>query len=215
VDGDVLPRGPFLDGAPELSADVPMIIGTTLNELSSGFNHPEYEAMTEAELAAKTETMYPSHGAAVVAAFRQRTPRAKPFDLWTRISSGAPVRRAAIRQAALKSAQNRAPAYLYWFTWETRILDGRPRAFHCAEIPFVFRNTDSCDHMTGGGPRARALGEVISQAWLRFAHTGDPNHPGMSHWAPYSAQAPATMIFDDESRLALAPDAGEQAALEA
>jgi para-nitrobenzyl esterase len=213
VDGNVLPQSPFLDAAPEMSADVPMIIGTTLNELISGFNHPEYERMTDAELAAKTQAMYPGRSAAIIAAFRKRTPDAKPFDLWSRIASGAPVRRAAIEQAALKAALNRAPAYLYWFNWMTPILDGRPRAFHCAEIPFVFRNTDECDHMTGGGPRARALSALMSRAWVQFAHTGNPNHAGMPHWAPYSSQSQPTMIFDDKSRLALAPDAEEQASI--
>jgi carboxylesterase type B len=45
-------------------------------------------------------------------------------------------------QAARKTALNVASAYLYWFTWQTLVLGGRPRAFHCAELPFVKR--ESC-----------------------------------------------------------------------
>ncbi len=134
ADGEVLPEPPFNPRAPAMSADVPMIIGTTLNEFTTGMNHPEYELMTEAQLAARTEAMYPGHGAEIVAAFRRRAPTAKPFDLWSHIAS-APVRQAAISQAKAKAALNRAPAYLYWFTWQTPVFDGRPRAFHCAEIP--------------------------------------------------------------------------------
>ena len=200
ADGRVLPEAPFNPRAPELSADVPMIIGTTLNEFTTAMNHPEYELMTEPELAARTEAMFPGHADAVMAAFRARTPRATPFDLWSRIAS-APVRQAAIRQAAAKAALNRAPAYLYWFAWHTPVFDGRPRAFHCAEIPFVFANTDFCDHMTGGGSRARALSAIVSDAWIQFARTGNPNHAGMPSWAPFSRKTAPSMIFDDQVRL--------------
>ncbi len=212
ADGHVLPEAPFNPRAPELSADVPMIIGTTMNEFTTAMNHPDYELMTEPELLARTEATYPGRGAAVVAAFRARMPGAKPFDVWSRIAS-APVRQAAIRQAAAKAALNRAPAYLYWFAWQTPIFDGRPRAFHCAEIPFVFANTDVCDHMTGGGSRARALSSIVSDAWIQFARTGDPNHAAMPAWAPCSREKVPTMIFDDEVRLEFDPDGPERASL--
>ncbi len=50
VDGKTLPNHPFDPGAPALSADIPMIIGTTLNEFVTAINHPEFEAMGEADL---------------------------------------------------------------------------------------------------------------------------------------------------------------------
>lgn len=212
ADGRVLPERPFGPKAPSISSNVPMIIGTTLNEFTTGMNHPEYEFMTEQELLARTEAAYPGRGSAVVAAFRHRTPDAKPFDLWSRIAT-APVRQAAVDQAAAKAAREGAPAYLYWFTWQTPILDGRPRAFHCAEIPFVFHNADLCDHMTGGGPRARRLSDSMADAWIQFARTGDPNHPALPPWRPFAAGSVPTMIFDDEIRLELNPDANERSSI--
>lgn len=212
VDGDVLPAAPFSPEAPALSANVPMIIGSTQNEFTTGINHPEFEAMTEAALLARVEALHSGRSAAIVAAFRRRTPDAKPFDLWSRIAT-APVRRAAINQAQAKARSGAAPAYLYSFDWQTPVLDGRPRAFHCAEIPFVFANADRCDTMTGGGPRAHALEAVIADAWIAFARTGDPNHAGMPAWRPYGAASPATMVFDDRPRLALDLDREELASL--
>ena len=214
VDGRVIPQAPFNPRAPDISADVPMIIGTTLNEFTTAMNHPEYELMTEQDLAVRTEAMFPGRGRSVLAAFRARTPGAKPFDVWSRIAS-ASVRQAAIRQAASKAALNRAPAYLYWFAWQTPVFDGRPRAFHCAEIPFVFANTDHCDHMTGGGPRARALSAIVSDAWIQFARTGDPNHAAMPAWAAYAPRTAPTMIFDDQVRLEIDPDGAELASIAA
>jgi para-nitrobenzyl esterase len=212
VDGNVLPNAPFAPHAPAISADVPMIIGTTLNEFTHALNHPEYELMTEAELLARAEGLYPQRGSQVVAAFRRRTPQVTPFDIWSRIAT-APVREAAVRQATSKAVLGSAPAYLYWFTWQTPVLDGRPRAFHCAELPFVFYNTDRCDTMTGGGPVARALGAKMADAWVQFARTGDPNHSAVLHWAPFSAGTAPTMLFDNRTQLALAPDREELASV--
>jgi para-nitrobenzyl esterase len=209
VDGKVLPVAPFSPAAPEMSADVPMIVGTTLNEFVTAMNHPEYELMTEAELESKTDGMFPGRAAQIVAAFRRRTPEAKPFDLWSRIAS-SPVREAAIRQATAKSALNKAPAYLYWFTWQTPIFDGRPRAFHCAEMPFVFCNTDRCDTMTGGGLNARTLSARMADAWIQFARTGDPNHAAISNWSPFYPGTASTMIFDNDTRQVHNPDSEEQ-----
>ena len=212
ADGRVLPEGAFKGKGPAITADVPMIIGTTLNEFTTGINHPELELMTEAELEAKVDALYPRHARTIVAAFRRRTPGAKPFDLWSRIAS-AQVRQSAVDEAAAKAALNQAPAYLYWFTWQTPILDGRPRAFHCSEIPFVFSNTDYCDHMTGGGPQARALSNKMADAWIQFARTGNPNHAGIPVWAPFTASAAPTMIFDNNVTLALDPDGRERASI--
>jgi len=213
ADGRDIPEPPFGPNAPRMSADVPMIIGTTLNEFTTGINHPEYELMTEAELAGRVEALRPGRGASIVAAFRRRAPRAKPFDIWSRVAT-APVRQSAVDQAAAKAALKAAPAYLYWFNWQTPVLDGRPRAFHCSEIPFVFCNTDLCDHMTGGGEKARALSGRMADAWIRFARSGDPNGAGLPRWSPFAAGSIRTMIFDDEPRFEIDPDGAERASLE-
>jgi len=209
VDGSILPAHPFDPQASPLSADVPMIVGTTLNEFATALNHPEYELMTDAELEQKVRGMFGDKTPQILTAFRQRTPTAKPFDLWSRIAAST-VRENAIKQCRIKAAQGRAPAYLYWFTWQTPILDGRPRAFHCAEIAFAFDNTDRCENMTGGGPEARALGAKVSDAWIHFARTGNPNHPGIPHWADFSADLVPTMIFDNKCELVDNPDEAEQ-----
>jgi para-nitrobenzyl esterase len=85
---------------------------------------------------------------------------------------------------------------MYQFAWETPVMDGRPRAFHCSEIPFVFFNTDVSAFCTGGGPAPRALAAQVSDAWIRFAHTGDPNHTGLPQWPKYSAESRPAMVFN-------------------
>jgi para-nitrobenzyl esterase len=212
LDERILPAHPFDPRASVLSEDVPMIVGTTLNEFVSGINHPEYEQMTDADMEQRVRGIFADKTAEVIAAFRERTPHAKPFDLWSHIAAST-VRENAIKQCKAKAALGKAPAYLYWFTWQTPILDSRPRAFHCAEIAFAFNNTDRCEDMTGGGDDARALGEKVSDAWIHFARTGNPSHPGIPHWTEFAPETVPTMIFDNKTELAMSPDGGEQKAI--
>lgn len=200
VDGSVLPRQPFSPDAPEQSKQIPLLVGTTLNEFVSAMGRPDAMKMTDEELRKMTTQVFHDQADQVIAAAKEVYPNAVPFQLWSVIAVSG-VRGSALTQAQRKAAQGGAPAYCYQFTWQTPVLDGRPMAFHCSEIAFVFDNTDRCENMTGGGPAARALAAKVSDAWIAFARTGDPNHPGLPHWAPLTAETNATMVFDDECAL--------------
>jgi para-nitrobenzyl esterase len=83
------------------------------------------------------------------------------------------------------------------------------------EIPFVFNNIARCEEMTGGTAEAYALAEKVSDAWIAFARTGNPNHKGIPEWGAYKKDNGITMIFDnqcevkqnhDKDILAVVPD---------
>ncbi|MCS7044246.1 MAG: carboxylesterase/lipase family protein [Bryobacteraceae bacterium] len=209
VDGRDLPRHPFDPDAPEVSAHVPLIAGTTMNEFVSAMGNPAMEQMTEAELEKRVSEAWKDRAPQILAAFRRANPKAKPLDLFSLIAT-APVRQAAIDQVERKAALKAAPAWNYWFCWKTPVLDGRPRSFHCLELPFVFDNVERCEHMTGGGARAQALAARMSQAWIQFARTGDPNHKGIPRWPAWDAASRATMIFDDACTVKNDPDRAER-----
>jgi para-nitrobenzyl esterase len=38
----------------------------------------------------------------------------------------------------------------------------------------------------------------MSEAWVHFASTGNPNHPGLPHWKPFDPATNGTMVFDNE-----------------
>jgi para-nitrobenzyl esterase len=215
VDGSTLPEHPFWTAAPAASAAVPLIVGSTLTEFGIGFMDPNFERLTFNDLRDRIAKGHGfEDGQRILDAFQRGHPdasAAKLFAIW--FSSGA--RHAAVQQAALKAAQGDAPAYLYWFAWDSPILDGRLHSFHCSEMPFVFDNTDRCDHMTGGGPEARALAARISSAWVQFARTGDPNHGGLSKWPVFDANKRSTMIFDNTCAVKDDPDGEEQRVLDA
>lgn len=207
VDGRILPQHAFDPAAPAISSDVPMIIGTVLNEFTTGIGHPEYESMTLDEARRRVDARYGAKTGRILEAFQKAYPSAKPFDLMSLIFA-TPTRQNAITQAERKAAQKAAPAYLYWFTWQTPVLNGRPRAFHCSELPFVFDNTDRCAAMTGGTQEARELGAKMSESWINFARKGDPNHSGIPKWAAFTTEKVPTMIFDNKCELKIDP-AGE------
>lgn len=209
VDGAILPESPFCGGAPAVSAKVPLLVGSTRTEFGVGWQWPGFEDFSTGELTDLMTKAYGKEAAPkLIEASRRGHPGAKPCDLFALWQSSG-VRRAALRQASAKAAQGAAPVYLYEFAWNTPVLDGRIRSYHCAELPFVFDNTDRCDAATGGGPSARALAAKMSEAWVRFARTGNPNHNGLPPWPAYTAEKHPTMVFDNACKVAYDVDREE------
>ncbi len=89
VDGHVLPAHPFDPAAPALSASVPLLIGTNLNEGVHGCDNPDVDALTEDELSKRVQQRHGEKAAAIIDAYRREYPKAKPFDLWSVISAAA------------------------------------------------------------------------------------------------------------------------------
>jgi para-nitrobenzyl esterase len=102
----------------------------------------------------------------------------------------------AERRAALEAG----PVYLYYFAWESPYAGGRYKSPHTVEIPFAFHNL-AASPLTADAPDAAALADRVSDAWLAFARTGDPNVPDLPHWPAFDPANRPTMIFDSESRV--------------
>jgi para-nitrobenzyl esterase len=196
VDGKLLPAHPFDPAAPAISAHVPLLIGCCFNENGHSINRPDLEASTEQQVRARVGATYGERGDSIYDAYRDLYPRMRPFDIQSQIVA-ALHRVNAVRQSDRMAALG-GPVYHWVFSWQTPILDGRPRAFHCAELPFVFDNTDRAAAMTGGGDEARALAAKMADAWVAFARTGNPNHAGLPSWPRYDASRGALMVFDTE-----------------
>jgi len=206
VDGNILPHHPFDPAAPAISADVPLLTGTILNEFPSGLDHREATLMTDEELHQKVYAEFGDKGDAIIAAYRKDYPDAAPFGIYAAMGA-MPFRRPAVEQAARKAALGAAPAYSYIYGWRTPMLDDRPGTFHACEISFVFDNAELCDHYSGLLPEALALAKQISGAWAAFARTGNPNHAGLPEWPAYTADKRATMFFDVPCSVRNGPEA--------
>lgn len=193
VDGDFLPTGPVLDnGFAEAGYDIPLLIGSNLNEWTV-FGEPMADPnapMSDEELSARMAEQYGDNADAVAAAFAEAYPN-EPATEALYVDSTL-IRLPILKITAHKADQGGAPVYSYIFSWGT--------SYHTAEIPFVFDNTDRVT-VSGDADEARALSEIMSQAWINFARTGDSNGEGVPEWEPYTREGGATMIFDNESYL--------------
>lgn len=194
VDGNILPDQPFANGAPEQSRDIPMLIGTTRCEFSPTTYVPMLRNADKEMAEGFLRHKYGNSADDIIKSYADAYPGYKPIDL---IDLDATFRPGAVRQADIKVAQKGAPVYMYLFNWESPVLGGILRSTHCMEIPFVFNNALIHASMTGGTPDAIALAEKMSDAWLAFARTGNPNAASLPSWPAYTSDKRATMIFDN------------------
>jgi len=206
MDGRILPRHPFEPGAPEMSADIPLLTGSNLHEFVNGLDRPEAQAMRMGELQRLVSQEFGERSKEIIDAYGRDYPQATPFDLYATIAA-ASVRRPASEQASRKAALGRAPSYAYIYAWRTPVLDGRPGPFHGSEIAFTFDNAELCDHYSGGSTEAIVLSKQISAAWVSFARTGNPNHDDLPHWPKYTSEHRATMQFDRHCEVRNDPEA--------
>src|SRR5262249_1590054 len=114
-----------------------------------------------------------------------------------------------------KAVQNRAPVYMYYFTWRTPALGGSLRSAHAFEIPFVFDHVDDWQEILGTGHDRYTLADGMSGAWAEFARTGKPSDPGLPAWPAYTPERRATMILDKQCSVVNDPHGEERIAFEA
>ncbi|MGA0559891.1 carboxylesterase/lipase family protein [Larkinella sp. VNQ87] len=195
LDGGLLPYQPTDPAAQSISSTVPLLIGSTKNEFMASLRLPNGDTMTPEDARSFLQKQYGDQTDSYLAAVKKAYPNdTRPSDL---IDVDGMFRRSAIKMADVK-ATSPAPVYMYLFTWQSPVLDGRYKALHCIEIPFAFNNIARCEEMTGGGKAAYDLADKMSQAWINFARNGNPNHKGLPTWQKYTPANGATMLFDNQ-----------------
>jgi para-nitrobenzyl esterase len=100
-----------------------------------------------------------------------------------------------MRLAEVQSA-HQPDTYAYFFTHSSPAAGGILGSCHALEIAFVFGTLThpGVNVFTGEGPELLALSEQMMDAWLAFAHTGNPSTPAAA-WPAYDASRRATMIL--------------------
>jgi para-nitrobenzyl esterase len=202
VSGD-LPRHPFDPDAPALSAEVPLIVGFNKDETSLFVTDNAIFELDWAALPARITSAYRKLDApALISRMRELRPNANATQVYFAITTAVMMGANSIRIAERKAARKAAPAYLYQVQWETPVEGGRFGSPHAVEIPFVFDTVGASASMVGEDPTApQKLAEQMSEAWLAFARTGNPNTAAIPDWPAYDVQRRATMVFDTQSRV--------------
>ena len=58
-----------------------------------------------------------------------------------------------------------------------------------------------------------ALADKVSDAWIAFARTGDPNTPKLPHWPAFTSADRPTMVINNESKVVNDPIHEQRAAM--
>jgi para-nitrobenzyl esterase len=212
VDGKIIPAHPFHPTASAVSADVPVMLGSTRTELTSSADREAF-SLSEDAMRGRIRNLLGDNAGSAIEVYRKTNPGATPSDIYFLIASdyrySGPVMKIAERRAALE----KGPVYLYYFRWETPVEGGRLKSPHTIEIPFAFDNVKIAQRLTGGGPEAMALADKVSDAWIAFARTGNPSTPKLPRWTPFNSTDRPTMVFDNESRVENDPIRHERAVM--
>jgi para-nitrobenzyl esterase len=199
VDGRLINVRSFFDVAPEVSKNVPMLIGNVSEEGNRMNSRP-----TEAEWRATLARTYgESKAGAIIAAMKKAHPE-KSIRTLSYGVGGLNNRNSVQRMVKLKSEQKGAPAFQYYFTWQSPMLEDAG-AWHTAELAFCFDNTKRCEQGTGNTPQAQALARKMARAWVNFARTGNPSQPGLT-WTASDPDKCQTMVFDNVCRMVNDPE---------
>jgi para-nitrobenzyl esterase len=159
---------------------------------------PWLEQLDEASTRERERMIVGERADSIFDAYGRARPKESWRDLILAIATDQAMRMPSLIAADRKAAQHAAPVFVYLFTWETSVLGGRLKSPHALEIPFVFDNVEM-PGLSGDVPTRFALAEKMSNAWLAFARTGNPNHELIRNWPQYSSVTRPTMILDNGS----------------
>ena len=208
VDGSNLPQHPGEPEAPAIADDIPMMIGGTREESAFFLGDDDAVwngALSEAELRRRVAAVAGAETDALLAAYRKAMPHASAGDRLIAVLTGSNFWIRTVLLAERYVARRRAPVYMYSLDWQSPAHEGRLKAHHAMDLPFVFDNADVAD-TTAGAAGARDLAARMSATWIAFARSGNPDNSAIPSWPAYTTEDRATMIFDTECRVTHDPN---------
>jgi para-nitrobenzyl esterase len=202
LDGGYLPHHPFDPRAPEESANIPLIVSTTLDDASFLFDN---FALDDEGLRKLLKSRHGDCANTILQLYRRKYPRKPAFLLQAQIATDSGFRRFAYVQADRKAEQGRAPVYMYRWDWATPAFEGRFGAAHATDAVASLHNVREAIVGAGAQP-GKMLCDQLAAAWIAFARSGDPNNSLVPRWPAYTQNERSTMIFDSEVRAERDPD---------
>lgn len=203
IDDVVFERHPWEPDAPRSAFGVPMMIGTCRTELSSqiGMLDPSSFDINDDDLVGRLSTfMDPGDAAQAIRFARAASPGASAAEVLFTVTTELTYWRDSVVQTERKAAQaaaGGAPVWSYRVMWRTPIEGGRRLTPHSTDLPFVFDNVAIAEHMVGPPTdETAAMTEAMSESWLAFARSGDPNNSAVPAWRPYDLETRTVMHFD-------------------
>lgn len=220
VDGSSLPTNPWTPAAPKLSGGVPLMTGTTATEGTFFLPDAQLRPIDAAEFRTRVIGLLKVDAAGadrMMALYRKTQPGRDNIDLYLRMEADASNFRVGVDTAAERKSAQGTPVFVYRFEYYSPVREGRLKAMHCMEIPFVFDNIEGGKGFAGSGAAAQRIADQMSAAWVAFARSGNPSHKGIPAWSQFTAGDRNTMVFGAGADATLVKDPGgeERLALKA
>jgi para-nitrobenzyl esterase len=199
----VIPVDPF-NMLQQQGSPVPLLIGSNREE-AAGLGEDPTAALTTAGYATDIHNQFDpllagagNQVLTLYPASAYDSPRYAEIDVESDYQITCPTRDLA---RAVAGAQ-RPAVWRYFFThrYENDVFINQLRAFHTAELYFVFGNLDKLYYTeTPYVPSAAevTLSNEIMDYWARFAATGDPNGAGAAQWPRYDAATEIILELDE------------------
>lgn len=170
---------------------IPVLIGTVFGEFAFGPGLADKQTMTDEDVLGLLEKKYGRYSEKLVPLFKQAYPDKHLSDL---LFLDGIFRNPTIDFVKKKAVHTEAPTYSYMFAYEFPYDEGKP-AWHCSEIPFVFKNTDKVPVCNIPGV-SDLLEDRMFGAWISFARYGNPNYAALPKWPACTEDDEAVMVFD-------------------
>lgn len=215
IDGNALPRGPFTPEAPEMAADIPLIIGTNKDEGTMfALGDKSLASLTDADLEERARKADAKRAGKLVPALRAAYPGYSPGELAVAMLGAQMFWINSVTLAERKLKQ-RAPVWMYRMDRELPTLGGAFKAGHATELSYVFGTYENIRDFVGPGDAPVQLSRQMHSAWVAFAKTGNPQTAAIPTWPRYDLAKRQTMIFDVKSRVEGDPQALLRQAMQA
>ena len=197
-DGEVLLQQPFQNGFADISTDVPILIGTTFNELQ----RLRYDRkMTLQEARKELVATFGNETDDYVKAFAKAYPDYIPQDL---LSIDWLFRPKTIITADEIAESREAKTYMYMFTWRSPVNNG---SIHGHELKFCFNTLHHAENeLPSPTEEDLRLADIMSSVWAQFAKTGNPNIDELPYWRSYTKDNGEMMVFNHQCMIRNNPD---------
>lgn len=194
---------PDENGFRQETAHIPLLIGTVYGEFTSFVPAAYNKHKMTAEEGAKIvkQVLGEEASAKLLPLFVKAYPERNPVDMLVLDF----LFRLPAQQYIRQRSELNDCTYAYFFNLDLPV-DGGRTPWHCADIPYVFHNTELVPVTQEAGVTEK-LEKQIFESVMAFAYTGNPNNKEVPEWPASTPEKEYTMMFDRQTRLRCNHDA--------
>jgi para-nitrobenzyl esterase len=203
ADGDLLPRdalGAIRGGRSRL---IPLLTGSTRDELRLYLTPEGIAEVSAAELLARVSDLgFSEHDVSV---YRENRRGASPGDLLAAIQTDWYFRRPAVRLSEARAAGGAEDTWVYRLARPLPVENDGYGAAHGVDVPFVFGTTNVGEtHARIGATPSPAVGDLLHGLWCAFIRGDEPS------WSRYELDRRVTGVLTDHAEAISDPDGIER-----